>query len=241
MISPKTVASLGFILKKEKLGPLNVPEAMDLFALEATQPYPGYYSSQYLPEWSGKHPLHMVYFVIQPFEYAHTEKLTRIGQNVLRELELHLQVYPGFVQIDDQNYYGLHLRAKTLEPLGQIIEKFREHGVRFVEKKSFTECQCMINVQKFIKMHFVNEGVYQDMVNSDIYYIQLPDELPWKQFEEITLGMKKNLKLPDFDAALASVHHEGGFMDFVRIYTPDLTSFDMDGLRKKYLEQLKES
>lgn len=239
MISPKTVASLGFILKKEKLGLLALPEETEIFALEATQPYPGYYSSQYLPGFTGDHALHMLYFVVEPFDFGHTPKLIRVGQNVVQETEPGLQVHPAFIRINTQNYYGFHLRTNNKDNLKPILDKFREHGVKFMEKKPFEECQCMINVQKFIKMHFVNEGVYQDMVNSNIYYIQLPSELPWEKFEEVTLRMKKNLQLPDFDAALASVYHEGGFMDFVRIYTPDLNSFDMDELRKTYLKQLQ--
>lgn len=238
MISPKSIASLGYIQKREKLASLKTPVNHNELILETIQPYPGYYSPQHVPSWSAGPKTKSLYLLIKAFDCCNEEQVTRIIQHVQNKLDYELKATPGRVSISTKDYSCIRLKLDSTFVIPELVDKFKEQGILFIKKRRIDEIECMINVQKFFKMHTVNNGLYQDMVNSNIYYLQLPHDLSWDKFEEITMRMKSSLQFPDFDAALANVYHEHGFLDFIRIYTPDLTSFDMEKLRDKYLKNL---
>ncbi|MFO8053965.1 MAG: hypothetical protein R6U19_02230 [Bacteroidales bacterium] len=238
MLSPKSIASLGFIQKKEKLDSIKVHIEHAEFILEATHPYPGYYSPQFIPHWAAGPKARMLYLIIEPFKISHEERVTRIGQYVKKNCLHNCGIAPGYLNISGKYYCCIRLRMDSIYALTDLLEKFKEYDIKFLKKREIKETESMIKVQKFFKMHYVNEDVYQDMVNSSIYYIHLPGELSWEKFEKGTIRMKNSLQLPNFDAALASIYQEDGFLDFIRIYAPDLTSFDMDQLKDKYLNKV---
>lgn len=238
MLSPKSIASLGFVQKKEKLALLKAPVNFSELILEAIQPYPGYYSPQHVPSWSAGPKTKTLYLVIKPFECCNEERITRIAQNIQDKTEIKLEARPGRLVLNKKEYSVIRLRLDSTFVIPELIEKFNDEGIVFHKKRKVEPVECMINVQKFFKMHFVDDGLYQAIDNSDIYYLQLPEAILWDKFEEITMRLKNSLQYPGFDAALANVYHENGFLDFIRIYTPELTSFDMDKLREKYLQNL---
>lgn len=238
MASPKSIASLGLIQKSEKLASLKSPVTHNELILETVRPYPGYYSPQHVPSWSAGPKTKSLYLLIKPFDCCNEAKITRSIQHVQNNLEHELRATPGRVSISGKDYSCIRLKLDSTFIIPELVEKLKEENIVFLKKRKISEIECMINVQKFFKMHSVDNGLYQDIINSNIYYLQLPHEISWDRFEKITIRMKNSLQFPDFDAALANVYHENGFLDFIRIYTPDLTSFDMENLRDKYLKNL---
>ncbi len=238
MATPTSIASLGFVLKKEKLASLKTPVNYSEFILEAIQPYPGYYSPQHIPSWSAGPKTKSIYLLMKPFECCNEEHIARMSQEIIEKSKLKLEARPGTLMIGQKEYSCIRIRLDSTFVIPEVVEKFCEKGVSFLKKRNLNEMECMIKVQKFFVIEQEDEGVYQDTEDSNIYYLQMTHNIPWNEFEDMTMRIKNTLSLSGFDAALANIYYGNGFIDFIRIYDPDRTIFDMKKLRKKYLSYL---
>ena len=79
----------------------------------------------------------------------------------------------------------------------------------------------------------------KDKDDKDMYYIQMPGELDWEKFEEITMLIKNNIDYKNFDAAIASFYEKTRITDYARIYCeiehPDI----LTKLKKAYHKEIK--
>ncbi|MGM0613491.1 MAG: hypothetical protein ACQESM_08280, partial [Bacteroidota bacterium] len=203
MYTPETIASIGFIEKKEKLSSLKSPVNHNEFILESVRPYPGYYSPQHVPNWSSQNKVNSLYLIIKPFECFNEARITRITQNV-RQIIKEVEAVPGRVNISGKNLSCIRVHLKSPYIIPEITEKYAEYNVNFQKKRKISDIDCMIKIQKFISMKLIEDGVYQDTDNQAIYYIIIPKELSWDSFEAVALRAKNSLEIYNFDAALAS-------------------------------------
>lgn len=235
MQTPKTIASIGFIEKKEKLSSLKAPVNHNEFILETVIPYPGYYSPQHVPSWGSEKRVNSLYLIIKPFQCFNEAHITRISQKVVKNIK-NVEATPGKVNLSGKNLASIRLRLKSPYLIPEITEQYAKYNVQFLKKRKIENIECMIKIQKFINMNLVETGVYQDTDDPETYYISIPKELSWDNFEAIALRVKHSMKMYNFDAALSSVYQKDGFMDFIRIYSPDLTSFEIKKIKDKYLD-----
>ncbi|MFW6227320.1 MAG: hypothetical protein ACOC31_04380, partial [Bacteroidota bacterium] len=233
MTTPISIASLGFVLKKEKLASLKTPVDYNVFILETILPYPGYYSPQNIPSWSAGPKKKSVYMLIKPLECCNEEYITRKTQEIQQKSKIKPEASPGTLRIGNKEYSCIRMRLDSTFLIPEIIKKYCDKGITFLKKRNLDQMDCMIKVQKFFIMEQQKEGVYQDKEDSNIFYLQMPHDIPWDNFEETTMRIKNTLSISGFDAALANIYYKNGFIDFIRIYAPDRTVFDMEKLRMK--------
>ncbi|MCF8219741.1 MAG: hypothetical protein K9J21_12280 [Bacteroidales bacterium] len=234
MHTPQTIASIGFIEKKEKLSSLKAPVNHNEFIMESVRPFPGYYSPQHVPNWGSERKTNSLYLIIKPFECFNEARITRITQDIRKSIK-NLEAAPGRINLSGKNLSCIRLHLKSPYSIPEITEKYAEYNVNFHKKRKISDIECMIKIQKFINMKLIEDNIYQDTDNPATYYILSPKELSWDNFEAITIRVKNSLRMYTFDAALGNIYQKNGFIDFLRIYSPDLTSFEMEKIRDKYL------
>ncbi|MEZ5197658.1 MAG: hypothetical protein R2764_15100 [Bacteroidales bacterium] len=82
-------------------------------------------------------------------------------------------------------------------------------------------------------------GLYLDHEDSDMCYLQIPQNISWEDFEKITLDMKRNMEDNLFDAALATIFRKNCVIDCVRIYDHQIEREKIDKIKDKYLAEIK--
>lgn len=238
MNSPEKINSLGFVQKKETLASVKTPVDHNELILEAVDPYPGYYSPQHIPNWSKGPKTKSLYFIIKPFDCCNEERITKIAGEIRENIEHSFEARPGQLSLMNKECPCIRVRINSTFIIPELVERFQNGGISFLKKKKIEETESMIKVQKFFNMLREDVAIYHDRDNSNIYYLQLHKPVDWETFEAGTVRLKSSLQYPDFDAALANIYYQEGFLDFIRIYAPHLTIYDMEQIREKYLKTL---
>jgi hypothetical protein len=95
-----------------------------------------------------------------------------------------------------------------------------------------------IEIHKAFKVSPLMEGIYEDALETNRFYITLPGELTWDEFLNITKDVKNNLDNNLFDAALGYFWRFDGPEDVVRIYDHNHSPERMQELKHAYLSSI---
>lgn len=179
-----------------------------------------------------------MYLLIKPFDCCNEEHITRFAARIREKLEQKIDARPGTVNIQNKEYACIRIRTDSTFIVPELVEKFQKEGINFLKKRKIDDTESMIKVQKFFNLKLKDEEVYHNLDDSNIFYLRLHKPVDWDTFEEGTMRLKNSLQYPGFDAALANIYYQEGFLDFIRIYAPHLTTYDMSQIREKYLKYL---
>ncbi len=228
----RIIETMGYITKVEKLETLNVNILENTLVLEETEPFPGYHGAN-LP--SGYNPT-AVYLILK--KKFSTVKIKRLTQHI------HKYFKPGFdgtaahITINNDQLHCIRLRyldnyASVLE----IQKHYMHEGIDFMKKRKI-QGDGIIEIKKHFELQDMEEGVYKDLEDPLMYYLQIPAHLNWSVFLEITTSIKHNLDNLRFDAALGAVYMKE-ITEVVRIFAKDMSLDDLQKIRKRYHEELR--
>ncbi len=226
------IETFGYIIKEAKLHTLDSNILENTFVLESTAPFPGYHGEN-IP--SSNRPNHI--YLVTRKNYG-MEKIIRTSREIqsffnhsfgARPAELHMfnMIYPA-------------IRVQHLEALKYIVELqqwFEDMGIDFMKKKNFNK-PAIIRVTKHFRLEQNEEGIFQDMDDPWMYYLEISMLLSWKKFETITRNIKNNLDNNNFDAA-SGVIYIGDIMDVVRIYEENPSIQRLVSLKKMFGEEIR--
>ena len=95
-------------------------------------------------------------------------------------------------------------------------------------------------VTKHFGLEQIEEGVFKDINDPLMHYLEIPVALSWKVFEAITNKIKNNLENNNFDAALGVLYIRD-IMDMIRIYENNPGIGKLVSLRKMYLDKIRKT
>jgi hypothetical protein len=110
-------------------------------------------------------------------------------------------------------------------------------GITFPRKKA-VKGDGIIELTKQFELQALGKDIYKDLEDSLMYYFQIPDQLNWQLFFEITTSIRHNLDNLNFDAALGTLYLKE-IIDVVRIFAKDMGPEDLAMIRLHYLEELR--
>ena len=96
----------------------------------------------------------------------------------------------------------------------------------------------IIEIKKNFELEKMAEGMFKDLEDPLMYYLQIPKHLNWSLFSEITTSIKHNLDDLSFDGALGAIYMKE-ITEVVRIFARDMSVDDLQKLRERYLEELR--
>ncbi len=226
------IETFGYITKEEKLHTLDSNIMGNTFVLEAAAPFPGYHGEN-VP---GSDKPHYIFFVTRK-DYG-LEKIIRTGREIRKFFPAPFGARPAELQLYNTSYPAI--RIQHLENYGMIEELqrwFADMGIQFLKKKNFND-KSLIRVTKQFRLEEIEKGIFRDLEDPLMHYVEIHTHLPWKMFEAVTMHIKHNVSNNNFDAA-TGVLFIRDLVDVVRIYEKDPGTERLRMLREKYISEIE--
>jgi hypothetical protein len=224
------IETFGYITKEEKLQTLGTNILENTFVLETTAPFPGYHGEN-IPV-SDK-PQYI--FLVTRKDYG-LEKIIRTAREIKKFFDTPFGARPAELHMFNTTYPSIRLNhLPGYEVIAELQRWFTDMGINFMKKRSFNNMS-LIRVTKQFRLEEVEEGIYRDLEDPLMHYLEIQSHLPWKMFEAITFRIKNNVSNNNFDAA-SGVLFISDLMDVVRIYERAPGTDRLRLLREKYMEE----
>lgn len=231
-MSAKILDTIGVITKKENFVSVESETGSNAMILESLQPYPGYHGLT-VPDSLEPDSL----FAITKLMYD-DETVIRAIQAVKKTFKGKFDAAPGTIIIQNLDNNFIRFKHLPYGRMGEIIQEFEKTGIEFKKKKALQPFESTLKVRKFFTVEESADGIFHDLVDTNMFYLKIPVMLNWPAFEKITLSLKYNMDDKNFDAAQCSVYYRYGLIDFVRIYDQDSSLAKLNFIRDKYLEAI---
>lgn len=200
---------------------------------EAVSPFFGYYNDAPLSE---KKPyLYLVLDACYPLS-----KISRTVSHVRKKLTHPLIADPGSIMIGNQSLPVI--RIKDIEKFCRIrhIQKYlMDEGIGFRSNFKVVQNEMVeINLQKFLLISEVDQGLYLDQEDRNKGYFVIPEYLNWGAFTKLTREVKYETSILFFDAAQAVMIENNKVTELVRVYREHLAVEKLAAIRDRYLKVL---
>jgi hypothetical protein len=228
----RIIETMGYITKVEKLETLNNNILENTLVLEETEPFPGYHGAN-LP--TGYNPT-AVYLILR--KKTSTVKIMRHTQHIHKYFKPAFDGTAAQVSMNNDLLHCIRLRYLVDYASVPDIQKCYMHeGLAFMKKKKM-HGDGVIEIKKHFELQDMEEGIYKDLEDPLMYYLQIPAHLNWSVFLEITTSIKHNLDNLSFDAALGAIYLKE-ITEVVRIFAGDMGLEDLKKIRERYVEELR--
>lgn len=231
-MNKRTIQTFGTIIKKEQLASVENSTGGQALILESLQPFPGYHGTT-IPDRLEPDSL----FAVTSTMYSE-ERILRAIQAVKKVYPIHFNAAPGSLFLKNNPVNVIRFRCLSYNAIAELIGYFKEMGIDFAKDKKVAPYECIIRINKFFKMEEIHEGVFMDSDNAETFYIEVPVQMDWNTFEQVSNQIKYNIEDNNYDAAQASVYNENGLLDLIRIYDQDCSPDKVLYIRNNYLEAI---
>jgi hypothetical protein len=228
----RIIETMGYITKVEKLETLDSNILENTLVLEEVEPFPGYHGAN-LP--TGYNPI-AVYLILS--KKTSTVKIMRLTQHI------HKYFKPGFdgtaAQVSINNNLLHCIRLRNLDNYASISEIqncYMHEGLNYMKKKNL-QGDGVIEIKKHFELEKLEDGIFKDLEDPLMYYLQIPVHLSWPVFLEMTISIRHNLDNLSFDAALGAIYLKE-ITEVVRIFARDMELKDLRMIREKYVDELR--
>ena len=231
----EAIETIGSITKMEKLCSLEHDVIKNTLVLKNIDPFPGYQSDS---DSAGNDSKPGSVFIILKYQYA-PEKINRINKSLVDSKIT--CCYPSFGEIIIRSSIFPCIRIKGLDDFSYIpvIQNFyKRHDLQMFDYRPLEDV-AWIKIFKTFRLLEIAEGLYRDLNDGEKFYIKIPNNLSWKQFDSIARKVKNSLKTPNFDVALGIIYRFCGTEDVIRIYDKNKTLNRALELKKHFLKSIK--
>ncbi len=226
------IETYGTITKEEKLQSLHANILENTFVLESVAPFPGYHGEN-LP---GSHKPGYV-FPVTRIKYG-LEKVVRTAREIGHFFQHPFGARPAELHMYNMVYHAIRLNhLEEYEHIAELQKWFEDLGIGFMKSKSFNK-PALIKVTKHFNLEETGDGIFRDLDDPFMHYLEVPEALSWKVFESITKKIKNNLDNNNFDAALG-VLYVRDIVDIIRIYEKNPGDERLMTLRNMYIEEIR--
>jgi hypothetical protein len=236
MEQKKTIETFGSISKKEILASLEEEFCEGALVLESKFPFPGYYHNT-IPDKKVLNPGSV--FLVTKRQHQE-EDIMRTNHAVKKEFKKKFDATIGEVVVFNENRPCI--RVKFLDDyqfIPELVRLYKENGIQFLKYRKVKPYYNLIKIRKYFALETQEPGVYHDTNESQMWYLQIPGNFTWNQFEKTTLDLKRNLDNDKFDAAMGTLYRQNCLVDMVRIYAEEIDTKQLNLLQKKYIEAVK--
>ncbi len=229
----KQIHSVGAITKKENLASVEHDTKSTALVLESLFPFPGYHGTT-VPDRTDPKSL----FLVTKGRYD-DDTIIRAIKKVKGNFSHHFDGAPGRISLYNESVASIRIKFLPYHLVGELVTAFENAGISFKREEKVEAYNSLIRITKYFDLNEVSEGIYNDNLWKEMFYLQLPEKLEWDHFEKVTMSIKHNVEDKNFDAALTHMYDAKGVLDFVRIYDEQSCQGKLLFIREKYLEAIK--
>ncbi len=223
---------MGYIAKVEKLETLNNNILENTLILEEIEPFPGYHGAN-LP--TGYNP-NAVYLVLK--KKVSTVRIMRVTQHIHKYFKHSFDGTAAQVSINNDLFNCIRIRnLDNYSIIPEIQRCYMHEGFKFMKKRKI-HGNGLIEIKKHFELEKLEEGIFKDLEDPLMFYLQIPAHLNWSVFLEITTSIKHNLDDLSFDAALGAIYLKE-ITEVVRIFTRDMELDSLRKIRERYTDELR--
>jgi hypothetical protein len=201
---------------------------------ESLSPFWGYYNDT--PQDSS--PVYTYFAVDKGYPVF---DLARAYRKVIDETGFQFDAAKAFIKFNDRSYNVIRLRHFSgFEKIKIIQEAFSKNGIKlYMSNSHWNKITVHITLNKVFCMRQLTDGINIDACEKNHAYIEMPRQLEFNEFVEITQKVRNNWFESKFDAALGFYLLEERVVDFVRIYSKIQDLNYLSEIRKLYLQKMK--
>ena len=228
-MSNNIIQSVGTIVKRENLASFENDTKCRALVLESLLPYPGYHGTT-VPDMLEPESL----FVVTKAIYS-DEKIIRAIQKVKKKFTIPFDATPGIIFFKNNPVNIIRFKGLSYNMISEVVEHFTDAGIVFEKAKKTGSYESIIRISKFFRIRKIADNIYEDMDANEFFYLQVPIQIEWELFEEMTKNIRYNMETIIFDAAQTCVYDAKGLVDFVRIYDTGKDVDNLISIRNNYL------
>jgi len=232
MTTSNVLSGSGSIRKWELVRNAKIKSLKNYMILESVDPF---------PEAHQRHKSNFVKFYYIPIIADNLDQDTKIAaKSAESRIGEELASALGDITIGDTTYHTIRLRNVTPQLLPSIIKAYEYEGITMVSAGENIRDQAQIHIDKFFHVEEIQEGIYIDLDDPQIGYIETPRALKWDDLERITDKVKSEAEHTNFDRALGTISKHGENIEVIRIYAPEMNEailIELGYFFKKYLPQ----
>ena len=201
---------------------------------ESLSPFLGYYNEN--P--NDYNPLY-VYLVVNR-TYAVFD-VVRAFDKVREELDFDFDAAKAFVKFNDRFYNAIRIRhLQGYDRIRDIQEGFVKHGIGMLmisdNQKKVT---AHVDLKKVFCLTKMTDEIFLDACENNHAYFEIPRQISFDEFVDLTRKVRNNWMESKFDAALGYYLTEQRIIEIIRIYSDKLDMKYLEGIRKLYLQKMK--
>jgi tetrahydromethanopterin S-methyltransferase subunit B len=228
----RIIETMGTIAKVEKLETLSTNILENTLVLDQVESFPGYHGSN-LP--SGYYP-NTVYLILK--KKLSAVKTMRITQKIRKSFKHPFDGTSASVCIQNDTLPCIRIRnLQNYNIIPELQKCYLYEGVTFMKKKNISG-DGIIEITKHFELEELENGIFKDLEDPLMYYVQIPSQLSWHIFVEITVSIRRRIDKLNFDAALGVVYLKE-ICDVVRIFAKDMYIEDLRMVQGMYIEEIK--
>ncbi|MGE5317888.1 MAG: hypothetical protein ACM3ME_07815, partial [Chloroflexota bacterium] len=234
MESPKTIESLGFIIKKETLALLESEFKYSDLILEDLDPYPGFYDQFYIPVNEEEKKPRSIFAITKDLPFELMNDFIRKTVSIRNQINTRFDAVIGRVTLQNNLVNCIRIYMDDYNNLPQLIELYKQYGTEFLQTRTIKPYSSVIHLWKFMTLEEIVPSVYKDTELKDTYYFKVNKYVSWPKFETITTSIRNNNNHKVYDAAQAGYYSREGIVELVRIYDQKATLDNLIYLKEKY-------
>jgi hypothetical protein len=233
IMKTSNIERFGGLIKEEPLSCIeNDILLKDTCVLESVSPFFGYYDE------IGAETRPLYLYLMLNEHYSVEEILRKVAQiKKVAGFEfdaVHAEItIPGYPPNDA-------IRVRDLASYDQIAKLqslMVEAGIHFKKKiHKVDHVMGHIKLEKFFFLEEVGEGMYFDLQQLHHGYFEIPKNIDWKAFCELTKEVKYDTNLLFFDACTTYFFKDNKLVDLVRIYKEHLDKNGLIPIKERYLK-----
>jgi hypothetical protein len=224
---------IGKITLQENISPIERNKINGTFVIHIPNPLATYYSRFT----EVNRPNSIVFVTKEPVSF---EKILRATKKINAEYDFGVSGAKCEVAIGKKKYSGIRVFGITrYSNIDRIQKAYNDTGFDFHKSVKLGKgTDSLIRVNKFFNIVDVEDKIYRSSSNPDRFYFDIPRDLDWDEFREITFDIKNNISVINYDIAKGIFYENEGITDMLRVIKPNITLEMVKTIQDKYLDRL---
>ena len=224
---------IGKITLQENVSPIERNKISGTFVIHIPNPLATYYSRFT----EVNRPNSIVFVTKDPVSF---EKILRATSKINDEFGFGVQGAKCEVMLGKNKYSGIRVFGiDRYSNINKVQEAYKDLGFDFHKNVKLGKgTDALIRVNKFFNIIDLGDKVYQSPNNRDRFYFDVPRDMIWEEFREITFDIKNNISVINYDIAKGIFYENDSITDVLRVIKPNITIDMVKTIRDKYLDRL---
>ncbi len=225
---------IGNVIKEESISLINHHKLPDTLVINIDHPFPGLHGMDFQLE---SKPRSIIIATSEVYSFA---KILREAAKINKNTDFDINASFAKIKSGRNIIYGI--RIKGLESYDQIpkLQKIlSDHNFKLLKKKKIqTDKPVSIKISKFFHIEEIDQNIYKETRIDGMYFIEIPEYLPWETFKKITMKVKNNISNNNFDIVKGLFYKDDTVKDMIRVFKPNIKQDLLQEIKKRYYKEM---